>query len=126
MHKKKFGHLRFFSKGFPPQGQTEDDGPASRALPPSTKGGEAIDNKGWQNCSNAPPIFIENSCYHYLRWAKASNLEVLNTNGTATGNLVHINRLGTLTFYYTNCRILYGKMDMLRAQRLRQILTSLY
>ncbi len=30
---------------------------------------------------------------------------------------IHINRLGTLTFHYTNCRSLYGKMDMLRASR---------
>ncbi len=37
------------------------------------------------------------------------------TLGIAAGNLAHINRFGTLTFYYTNWRRLYGKMDMLRA-----------
>ncbi len=59
---------------------------------------------------------MENSCYHNVRWAKSSNPEVLNTtSGITTGNLAHINRLGTLTFYYTNCRSLYGKMDTLRA-----------
>ncbi len=59
---------------------------------------------------------MENSRYHNVRWVKSSNPEVLNTNsGITTGNLAHINRLGTLTFYYTNCRSLYGKMDMLRA-----------
>ncbi len=59
---------------------------------------------------------MENSCYHNVRWAKSSNPEVLNTtSGITTGNLAHINRLETLTFYYTNWRSLYGKMDMLRA-----------
>ncbi len=59
---------------------------------------------------------MENSCYHNVRWAKSSNPEALNTTlGITIGNLARIHRLETLTFYYTNCRSRYGKMDMLRA-----------
>ncbi len=59
---------------------------------------------------------MENSYYHNVRWAKSSSSEVLNTtSGIITGSLAHIKRFGTLTFYCTNCRSLYGKMDMLRA-----------
>ncbi len=94
----QFCHL-LLSKGFPPNGKTEDERPANRALPPSTKGGEALDNKRWQNCNNDPPISIENSCYHNVRWAKASNPEVLNTtSGITTANIAHINLVGTQTF----------------------------
>ncbi len=58
---------------------------------------------------------MENSCYHNFKWSKSSIPEALNTTlGIGTENPAHTNRLGTLTFSYTTCRSLYGKMDMLR------------
>ncbi len=43
--------------------------------------------------NNAPPISMENSCYHNVRWAKSSNPEVLNTTSViTTGNLAPISR----------------------------------
>ncbi len=52
---------------------------------------------------------------HNNRGTKPPNSEVLNA-----ASVINIEkeafmcRLGTLSFYYTNCRSLYGKFDMLR------------
>ncbi len=52
---------------------------------------------------------------HNNRGTRPSNFEALNAaSGIHTEKEAFVSKLGTLSFYYTNCRSLYGKIDMLR------------